>query len=620
MTDVESTFRAELNRMLAVDATPDWEGVLASAREAGGGARGRRLGIAVAVLLATAAVALVTPLGGAIARGLDEFATWLTGEPGTPVSEEEQRAFEQENRGRTWRGFEFPRGTQLRRLITRRVGDSTIELLGFRSGHSLCLRLVVSGALKERATECAPLAELRRQGGAVRVLVADEHVGRGDKEAWYGLDRYLSAKLLVTAGIAADGVEAVVLRDDAGRHEVPVESNAFVYVAEEPEVGQRVREVWARTAAGLVAVPLSAPLWTVFGPAGTPRSAPPPAPPVEREVSGGRIGWLEAREERGEPLDVIPPQVLNPPPLQRFPVQSLLGPHVVFGRVVEAPDPARSFRLALALSADRPGGEVKYLCTVRFEGNAASGGCVLYPDLFERAPFHDGGGRYGAGAFNTMTGIASDDVARLEILLADGTRIDVPLADNAFIVDVPRAGLPGRVVAYDSGGRVISSSQTVTEPSLCCVSSGPGEPAPGKPELLWRAEGPNGSHSELSVGPSTLGDECMFIKTYVDDRKRAPSIQCHWQSFARSPVQVNNGWRGRRRFVNGRVRDDVKSVRIRFADGETVVVKPRRGYVLYALPADRFTGMQARRAVGADGLDASGRVVATVSFPRPRGG
>ncbi len=118
MTDVENTLRAELDRMLVVDATPDWEGVLASAREAGEDARGRRLGIAVAVLLATAAVALVTPLGGAIARGLEDFTTWLTGDPGTPVSEEEQRAFDEENRGRTWRGFEFPQGTQLRRLIT----------------------------------------------------------------------------------------------------------------------------------------------------------------------------------------------------------------------------------------------------------------------------------------------------------------------------------------------------------------------------------------------------------------------------------------------------------------------------------------------------------------------
>ena len=239
MTDVETTFRSELNRMLVVDASPDWEGVLASAREAGEDARGRRLGIAVAVLLATAAVALVTPLGGAIARGLEDFTTWLTGEPGTPVAEEEQRVFDEENQ-RTWLGF--PEGTQLRRLITRRVDDVTVELLGFRAGTSrLCLRLIVSGALQRKALECAPLDELRREGGPVRVLITDEGVGPGDKVAWYGIHRVTTNHLRITAGVAADGVRAVVLGDRAGRHEAVVASNAFLYVADSPTSGSSCR-------------------------------------------------------------------------------------------------------------------------------------------------------------------------------------------------------------------------------------------------------------------------------------------------------------------------------------------------------------------------------------------
>ncbi len=80
MTDVENTFRAELNRMLAVDATPDWDAILVAAdvQLGAGQRRQRRLAVAFAALLAAAAVALVTPLGGAIARGLEEFSTWLT--------------------------------------------------------------------------------------------------------------------------------------------------------------------------------------------------------------------------------------------------------------------------------------------------------------------------------------------------------------------------------------------------------------------------------------------------------------------------------------------------------------------------------------------------------------
>jgi hypothetical protein len=596
MTDVENTFRAEMRRMLVVDATPDWEGVLASARVREG-ARGRRLGIAAAVLLATAAVALVSPLGGAIARGLEEFSTWLTGEPGTPVAEDEQRAFDEENRRRQWGGFEFPEGTQLRRLLTRQVGDSTIELLGFRSGHSLCLRLVVSGELAQKAAGCAPLAELRRLRSPVLVLILDEGVGRGDKGVWYGADRFVSNKLRISAGIAADGVRAVVLRDHAERHEVPVQSNAFLYVAEEPEVRQRVRKVWARTPAGLVPVSIAS-VSTLFGSTVAPRAAPP-APPVEREVSGGRIGWLEDREPRGESLGTmrVPSYYWQPG-----------GRNIIFGRVL-APDPTRPHRLLIALNEREVGGTVDIdLCTFGRRPPGLSG-CSEYP---LRTPF--GHRSFGAGAFTTISGVASDDVARLEVLLADGTRRTARLVDNAFILDVPSAALPERLVAYDSEGRVISASQTrAPGGSRCCVSYGPGEPAFGKPRLLWRAEGPAGSYSELSVGPSTLGDDCMYLRTFLD-RYRAPTIQCHWKPLSRAPVQVNAGWRGRWRFVNGRVREDIESVRIRFADGWTVTLRPRRGYVLYALPVDRIRGE--RRAVAAEGLDASGNVVAKRALPK----
>jgi hypothetical protein len=447
----------------------------------------------------------------------------------------------------------------------------------------------------------------------VRVLIADEHVGRGDKVAWLGLDRYRSAELLITAGIAANGVDSAVLHDSTGRHEAPVESNAFLHVAEAPEVGQQVRQVWARTAAGLVAVPYT-PVLSVFGAEGAPRAAPP-APPVERAVTGLRIGWLEAREKRGEPLDVIPQRFRHipaPPGLGLRP-WTFPGPNSVFGRVV-TPDSTRSFRVALALAALSPGGPVERVCTLTFtRTDGGSSGCLRYPGFGAGdEPFNYSGG--GEGAFTTIDGIAGDDVARLEVLLADGTTLDVPLADNAFIVDVPRSGLPGRVVAYDSEGRVISSRHTLEVGSACCVSYGPGEPAPGKPRLLWRAEGPARSYAELFVGPSTLGDECMYLKVDLPRTYRGPSIQCAWKPLALSPVQVTAGWRGGWRFVNGRVREDVKTVRIRFGDGFTVMLRPRRGYVLYALPTDRLRGE--RRAVAAEGLDASGRVVGRRAFPK----
>jgi hypothetical protein len=604
MTDVENTFRVELDRMLVVDATPDWEGVLASTRDGGEDARGRRLGIAVAVLVATAAVALVTPLGGAIARGLEDFTTWLTGDPGTPVSEEEQRAFEEDN-AHSWLGF--PEGTELRRLVTRTVGDSKVELFGFRPGASrLCLRVVVTGALREKTLECAPLEELRREGGPVRVLIADEGVGQSDKTAWYGVHRVHSNQLKITAGIAADNVSAVVLRDDAARHEVPVESNAFLYVAEEPEVGVIIREVEARTPGGLVAVPF-APAPYVFAATGGLAPAPP-APKVEREVSEGRIGWLEEGEPRGEPIDELPE-----PRGGRL----RLFDHVVFGRVLTL-DPDRPDRLMVALTADRAGGEVTALCTWRLVRSVGGGGCAPYPGVLERRPVTFGMAGGGPGAFVTVDGYASDDVERLEAVLADGQQVEIPLTDNFYIVDLPRAKLPALVIGYDSDDRVVSVSEPVRDFSV--DASPGGSPARGKAELLWRVESPDGSSAELSVGPATAGGECRFLKTFVDDRHTGVTTSCSPPGWTGAPVQLRVGW-SPGRFVNGRVRDDVKAVRIRFGDGESVSVEPRRGYVLYAMPAEHLT--EGRLPIAADGLDASGNVVGTASFPPfppPRGG
>ncbi len=604
MIDVENTFRAEMNRMLVVDARPDWDAIVVAAGVEREGARRRRRRLAVAAaLLAAVAVALATPLGGAIARGLDEFSTWLSGEPGAPVSEEEQRAFDAKNR-RSW--LAFPEGTALRRLITHKVDGLTVELLGFRSGTSaLCLRLNVSGALKATTLKCAPLAELRREGGPVRVLIADEHVGKGNKYAWYGIDRYHSAKLQITAGIAADNVSDVVLRDQAGRHEVAVESNAFLYVAEEPAVGQRVSNVWARTGERIVAVPF-APIPTALGSGARPAPAPP-APGVEREVTGGTIGWLERREPRGEPLEVLPERTRTtvlghrPGPIGRTPT------NVIFGRVL-TPEQGRPLRLVVTLNAHRPGGPVAGLCTWVVSRAGAAGGCAPYPKVFAKAPFSSGMMGGGSGAFMTVHGVVSDDVDRLEALLADRQRVDVPLADNAFAVDLPRAKLPARLVAYDSEGRVIAVSDPWSD-----FGHGAG-PARGKAELLWRVTGPNGSYAELSVGPSNQGGECQFTKHFVDRRHTGVGVSCTGRQWTGPPVQVYSQFQPPR-FVSGRVRDDVKTVRIRFADGGMTMLKPKRGYVLFAVPAERLT--EARAATGADGLDASGRVIGRTSFKPP---
>jgi hypothetical protein len=262
----------------------------------------------------------------------------------------------------------------------------------------------------------------------------------------------------------------------------------------------------------------------------------------------------------------------------------------------------------LTLNAHRPGGPVAGLCQWFVTRGGANGGCTTYPKVFERTPLTTGMSGGGSGAFVTVNGFASDDVAHVEAIMATRERVDVPLADNVFAVDLPRAKLPARLVAYDSDGRVIAVSDAWRD-----IGEDAG-PARGRAELLLRVDGPEGSYAELSVGPSNQGGECQYIKHFVDRRHTGVGLSCKGAGWTGPPIQVYSQFQPVR-FVGGRVRDDVKTVRIHFADRTTVTLQPKRGYVLYAVPAERLT--EARRAVAADGLDKTGRVVGQMSFEPP---
>ncbi len=221
--------------------------------------RKRRTLLLAAALVALLTLALATPLGGAIRRTVADFSEWLAGPPRAPVSAEEQQAFDKANE-KSWVGF--PGSPQLRRLQRTEVDGVVYDFLGFRSTGSLCARVVASGEAGGSTSDCAPIDKLRHDDGPVRVLLADWTVGRGDKTARVGFDAVHSALAQVTVGIAADGVKSIELVDDQGSHQVPVVSNAFIYVAERPEVGQRVTQIQARLENGrTVGVPFSVAPW-----------------------------------------------------------------------------------------------------------------------------------------------------------------------------------------------------------------------------------------------------------------------------------------------------------------------------------------------------------------------
>ena len=591
MTDVDEILRAELHRLVPVNATPDWEAVAARAglqRE-----RVRRRAAASATLVAAVAVlGLATPLGAAIAHGLDGFSAWLTGQPGTPASQDERRAFDRAN-ARSWLGF--PKGTQLRHLITQRIGGTRVELLGFRSGSStLCLRLAVTGAEHASNVNCAPLADLELAGSPVRVLLVDQPVGTGTKRAWYGIDRLHSAKLQISAGVAADNVRTVVLRDEQGRHVVRARSNAFLYVAHNPEIAQRVSAVWARTASRLVAVPFSpSPLFGLGG-----GSAQPKAPPVrvERKVTGGRVGWLDQRAARGLPITTLPLRIRR----------GLIGGHlgrIIYGRVL-TPDPSVPYRVAITLNAHRRGGPPGGVCTMLVGPSSAGGGCSPYPGVFDHSPISFGVSGDGPGEFMRVAGVVSDDVTRLQLLLANRQRVDVPLADNAFVVGVSRASVPARLVGYDTSGKVIAASDPIGD---LMGGGGPNvAPARGRAVELLHVTGAGGEHAELLVGKGTNGGECMYVKHFVSKSVAGVMEGCHARAWTGPPVQLGPDLN----FVSGRVRSDVAEVRLRFETGPTATLQPTRGYVLGVLP----TG---RRLVSVEGLARDGHVVGRQRFPPP---
>ncbi len=191
----------------ADDALPDWQNVLDRAqsptssvgedafRRNGSGTLDRRsrrrerprrvpnrrkwLAISTPLVVLLGSLALLTPVGPAVARTLDGFASWLSGSPGEPAATSEQRAFARATR--SWTGF--PAGTELRRLAETRASGSTFTLYGFRGAGSLCLRLDVTGAEAARELSCPPLSELKAREHPALVVAADYGVGSSKPDA-----------------------------------------------------------------------------------------------------------------------------------------------------------------------------------------------------------------------------------------------------------------------------------------------------------------------------------------------------------------------------------------------------------------------------------------------------
>lgn len=576
------------------ERSADWQGVLA--RSGLDEPRRKRRGLLLAAALVTLlTLALATPLGGAIRRSVSDFSDWLAGTPGTPVSIEEQQAFDEANE-KSWAGF--PGSPQLRRLQRTEVDGVVYDLLGFRSTGSLCTRVVASGEAGGSTVHCAPVDELRHDDGPVRVVLADWTVGRGDKTAKVGFDTVHSARAQVTVGIVADGVESVELVDDQGSHQVPVVSNAFIYVAERPEVGQRVTQIQARLDDGrTVGVPFSvAPYGPSPGVMGGGAGEPGGPEKVERVIEGGTIGWFTRREERGEPLDDELRETL------------MLVPKTAFGRVI-TPDPDSSKRMVITAGKSRhwplrP--TLEPLLSYFLVGRGGTSGSALpLDDMFPRTPFTFSYGTVGGGdQFATFAGLASDDVARMEIFTATGDRIPVPLRDNAYLIEVALARFPAKVVGYDAEGRVIGLERTRRREERATVVGGP---------ILRLTVAAPGASMTLLANRTKEGGECWFVNGTGTASVRTNS--CTPKNWTEAPLRIGTAGEPPL-FVYGRARTDITRVELRYSDGTKHAFAPGRdGYILEKIPPRPATAPALGEIVG---LDATGKVVSRQDFGAAR--
>ena len=549
--------------------------------------------IVVAAAIAVIALALATPLGAEIARSLSGFSSWLTGQPGSPAPHADQRAFAREN-ARTWLGLGFPARTKLRLLesSTDSATGERVELLGFRSGGSVCLRLHLTGETADTAQSCAPLAELRRSGAPARVIILNHGFGRGKQRVWYGLVPIYSAALEVTAGVAADDVRAVTLTDQAGTHPVRTSGNAFLYVTWRPIIGQRVMQIFAQTSRGPVAVPLAQTFFPFGAGGGAARPFFGPSS-VQRHISGGTIGWLDHRQPKGQPLDVLPKRT----PGLRF-------THAVFGRVI-TPDPSQPIRVAVALSTSGHGGRAIGICTAVILQSGGGSGCARRAQLFAHGPLSDtmmmGGG---SDQFALLEGLASDDVARIVAFLANRQTQPVPLTDNVYVAQIARTKLPAKLVAYDTHGRIIGIATVPAEPG----HGGPA-PAPGRPKRLLRVTSVTGETETLYSAPAPYGGRCFYWRWYKSKNVTGETGGCGTPATHGQAISLEFGagtgiW-------EGQVRPDVTTVELRFADGSHTTLKPTDGFILYALNRSQLTSGGLTEAIA---RNATGKQVGHETF------
>jgi len=300
-------------------------------------------------------------------------------------------------------------------------------------------------------------------------------------------------------------------------------------------------------------------------------------------VEGGSIGWLERRESRGDPIDAADP----------------LSERIIFGRVLR-PDPNSFMRVRVALvdrAAGSTPGDGPDLCYGVLRGGLSTYGCSPFRGYFGgRYPsaFRVSLAQFGGDQYALVSGVASDEVARIEVYLATGERVIVPLRDNVLFAQVARARFPARIVAYDAQGAVVGVQTFDAERGA--------RPIPSEERVALKVEG-RGVAAILRIAPSTDGGRCWRI-TYTSGSEGGGCPPKNYRGRLLDAVLIPAG---RDVFVQVDVRNEVDMVVIEPAEGDAVRIRPTEGFAIHALATDAREVAVTVRALAADGRELATR-------------
>ena len=176
------------------------------------------------------------------------------------------------------------------------------------------------------------------------------------------------------------------------------------------------------------------------------QAAPPGPTHVQREVPNGTVSWLFAHKPRGQSLAQAHIALLSTTGAHWQPVR--------FARAI-TPDPHSQVRVVLSLIGKRG----RNICMTVYLAYSSGGGCAI--GLLLRPFNYDISSHMNPSCPSCsnvlVAGVASDDVARMELFLP-GHHRPVPLRDNVFLVTLGPSVSAWSLVAYDQNGLVIGRS------------------------------------------------------------------------------------------------------------------------------------------------------------------